>query len=112
MLRQNKKVAINLVAMAGALNVLSAIAATNPVKITSIQVQHNRTWINVSPDLGATTTCSDKGAVEVSNGMENRDLIMSLAMSAMVANKEVVFISSGLCSNVGKEVINGLRVIN
>ena len=91
---------------------LNASGATNEVKITSIQVQHNRTWINVSPDLGSTTTCSEKNAVEVSNDAENRDLIMSLAMSAMIANKNVVFINSGICGNVGKEAIIGVRVIN
>ncbi|MDP5209831.1 hypothetical protein [Microbulbifer sp. 2205BS26-8] len=89
----------------------AAIAGTSVgTKITSIVAQDNRTWIYFSPDIGNATTCTDKSSVEVSNDMTNRDLIMSLAMSAMISGKSVVWLTSDTCSNVDKAVIRGIRV--
>lgn len=90
-----------------------SIAATSiETTIIAIQAQDNRTWIDVTPDIGVATNCALKSSVEISNGMENRDLIMSLAMSAMLAGKSVKWITTDICSNVNRDLVRGLKIIN
>lgn len=85
-------------------------------KITSIQVQDNRTWINISPGISSSTACSYKDGVEISNegsgANPNRDLIMTVAISAQVSGKSVQWVTSDSCSNVGRDLIRGIILVN
>ena len=85
--------------------------------ITSIQVQDNRTWIDFDPGLGGATTCANKTGVEISNegspsSNPNRDLIMSIALAAIASGKKVIWITSDNCSNVDRDLIRGVRIVD
>lgn len=108
-----KKILLFTVAVvATVFSTFSSASVSIKVNITDIQVQNNRTWINFSPEIAEATTCSVKSSVEVSNDMTNRDLIMSMAMAAMIAGKSVQWLTSNICSNVEKDLITGIKVLN
>jgi predicted PurR-regulated permease PerM len=104
-----KKIMIALVLL-GMLAPLAALAETSgKVQINAIRVQDNRTWITFTPfqDLG----CDAGNAVEVANSNPNQKLIISVAMSAMLAGKDVFWVCTpGNCSNVNKNVVKGIKV--
>ena len=87
---------------------------SSKTKITSIQTQHNRTYISFEPDISQ-TACSDKNTVEIANkesssANPNRDWIMSIALTAFASDKYVQWITSDQCSNVGHDMVNGIKV--
>lgn len=85
-------------------------------QITSIQVQDNRTWIYFEPSIGDVTSCGAKTSVEVSNegagSNPNRDLIMTVALSALATGQPVVWLTTDNCSNVNKDIVRGVKVFS
>ena len=106
-----KKLIVALVIIGMLTPVIAFADTSEKVKITGIRVQDNRTWIFFAPsqDLG----CDAKNSVEIANTNPNQKLIVSVAMSAMLAGKEVFWVYSpdpANCSNVNKNVVRGIRV--
>ena len=108
-----KKIMIALVIIAMLAPVVALADTSEKVKITGIRVQGNRTWISFTPkqDMG----CEAKNSVEVANDNNNQKLIVSLAMSAMLAGKEVYWAyNHGNCSTgtTSKIIVGGLKVFD
>lgn len=106
-----KRIIVAMV-LIGMLLPLTALAENSgKVEISQIRVQNNRTWIFFTPekDLG----CTSLNSVEVANSNPNQKLIISVAMSAMLAGKEVSWVyAPENCSNVNKNNVRGIRVFH
>ena len=89
----------------------NVFALSSKSKITSIHVQHNRTWIDIDTSLGDQTTCSNKFSIEVANTLQNRESILSAAYMAMATDMDVQWVTSSNCSNVNRDIVGGIKIV-
>lgn len=96
---------------------------THSTTIEDIIVNETMVRVKITPSLTAGhTVCSNKTNVEIvyphlKSGAEvpgtaNRDVIMNLATAAMLSGKQVNWITTDNCSNVGADEVRGLKILN
>lgn len=92
----------------------SASGNSIETQIEVIHAQDNRVWIFFTPGI-SNTACTEKGSIEIQNegvgSNPNRDLILTVAMAAQASGQSVQWITSDNCSNVGRDLVRGIRLV-
>ncbi|MEL6339470.1 MAG: hypothetical protein AAFQ65_06135 [Myxococcota bacterium] len=86
-----------------------AAGTTGSYTIESVQVRDNRIWINLASDLNSNETSrGDRSKVEISNANPNKDAFVKVALSAVLAGKQVRFTTTDTCSNVNVDLVSAI----